>query len=81
LAFAAQGGIPSRAASVAASEVPPPGRSPTSGIQTVNDRENAVAGRLKAQDAASAVARPEGALAGERFVIGQARPEHDPRSV
>ena len=51
------------------------------GIQNVNLREDSVAARLKAEDSASAVARVEGALAGEQFVIGQARREHDPRSV
>jgi hypothetical protein len=66
-----QGGNPGRAAGLLAD----------SGIQNVNYRENAVAARLRAQDAASAVARVEGALAGEQFVIGQARREHDPRSV
>ena len=66
-----QGGNPGRAASLLAG----------SGIQNVNLREDSVAARLKAEDAASAVARVEGALAGEQFVIGQARREHDPRSV
>jgi hypothetical protein len=66
-----QGGNPGRAASLLA----------RSGIQNVNLREASVAARLKAEDAASAVARVEGALAGEHFVIGQARREHDPRSV
>jgi hypothetical protein len=51
------------------------------GVQNVNYRESAVAGRLKAQDAASAVARVGRGLAGERLVIGQAHREHDPRSV
>jgi len=66
-----QGGNPGRAAGLLA----------RSGIQNVNYLENTVAARLRAEDAESAVARVEGALAGEQFVIGQARREHDPRSV
>ena len=66
-----QGGNPGRAAGMLA----------RSGIQNVNYRENSVAARLRAEDAASAVARVAGAWAGEVFVIGQARREHDPRSA
>lgn len=66
-----RGGDPGRAAGLLA----------LAGFQNVNYGEGTVTARLRAAGAASAVARVEGALAGELFVVTQARREHDPRPV
>jgi hypothetical protein len=51
------------------------------GIENINCGESSVTARLRASDAASAVARIERSLAEEQFVVSQARKEHDPRFV